>query len=241
MEGKETPFVTDDHGLNRAVWGFEENGPVRWMGAAREESRGPYQGAVLPPGMYTVRLKLDGREMSQTVEVKPDPRLTLTQADYQARYEFNHKYFTEYSNINVALNALDATKKGIDGAMPALEKGGTKTATALAQALAIMRARDALFARLTINAKSDEASVAQPGALREEVEGLLDTGSPPTPPLLAVGAQIDDLYNAAMHSYDSFASSVGELNRTLVAAGMKAIPQPPAITRSLGPETRLPL
>ncbi|MBV8595724.1 MAG: hypothetical protein JOZ50_05670 [Candidatus Eremiobacteraeota bacterium] len=241
VEGKETPFVTDDRGLNRAVWGFEENGPVRWMGAAREESRGPYQGAVLPPGMYTVRLKLDGREMSQTVEVKPDPRLTLTQADYQAKYEFNHKYFTEYSNINVALNALDATKKGIDGAMPALEKGGTKTATALAQALAIMRARDALFARLTINAKSDEASVAQPGALREEVEGLLDTGSPPTPPLLAVGAQIDDLYNAAMHSYDSFASSVGELNRTLVAAGMKAIPQPPAITRSLGPETRLPL
>jgi photosystem II stability/assembly factor-like uncharacterized protein len=240
-EGKDVPFVTNDRGLNRVVWSFRENGPVRWLGAAREESRGPYEGAVLPPGTYTVRMTLDGYTMTQPIDVKGDPRLSLTQADYQAIYEFNHKYNVEYSNIDLALNALDAARKSINTAMPGLKKGGAKTASALNQARSVLRERDALFARLTANLKSDEEFVGRPGALREEVENLLDTESPPLPPLLALGSQVDDLYHAAMRSYDSFGSSVRELNRLLVAAGMKAIGQPPAITRNLGAEPHQPL
>ena len=43
------------------MWDFREDGPVQWMGAAREEYRGPKFGALVVPGTYTVRMTLDGK------------------------------------------------------------------------------------------------------------------------------------------------------------------------------------
>ncbi len=78
----------------------------------------------VPPGLYTVRISLNGQAQTQTATVKPDPRFAWTQADYQAAYDFQHQHFAEYSNVDAALNALDAVKKGLDDARVALQKSG---------------------------------------------------------------------------------------------------------------------
>ncbi len=229
VKGKEVPVVSNDRSLNRVVWDFRENGPVLWMGAPKATARGPKAGAVMPPGMYTVRVAIANRVLSQTVDVRPDPRLTFTQADYQAMYDFQHQHFLEYSNVDIALNSLDAVKKGLDRAMPSLRKGGSKSLDTLTTAEAVSQARDRLFARLTANFHNDEDSIGRPGALREDLDGLLDFPSPPRPPLIAYAATVDAQYRDVMRAYDEFAASVGTLNSGLKAAGVKEIPVPRSV------------
>jgi len=230
VKGKEMPLVSNDRGLNRVVWDFRENGPVRWMGAPNEESRGPKAGAQMPPGSYTVRLATGNRVLSQTVEVRPDPRLSFTQADYQAQYEFQHKYFQEYSNVDIALNSLDAVKKGLVHVLPALRAGGSPSAATLATAQDVSRARDRLFGQLTANFHNDEDSIERPGALREELEGLQQFPTPPLPPLIAFAATLDVQYHDAMRAYGALTTSVATLNSALKAAGVKEIPVPRTVT-----------
>ena len=115
VEGKDVPNVPNKAGINRFVWDFHEDGPTQWMGAAHEEYRGPKTGPVVVPGTYTVRMTLGGKTLSQTVDVKPDPRDSWTQADYQAGYDFAKKYNARYGKIDEALNNLDAIKKSLVG------------------------------------------------------------------------------------------------------------------------------
>ncbi len=226
VKGKDVPNVSNDRGINRVVWNFRENGPVLWMGAAREEYRGPKEGARVPPGTYTVHVTLSGRVLSQTVDVRPDPRLSFTQDVYEAWYQFEHKHYVEYSNVNIALNNLDALKKGLLAAISMLQKGGTSKAAALAQAQATLRAHDQIFSRLTANFMADEDSIERPGALREELERFQDLSSPPQPALIAFADKIDDQYRAVMSAYNAFADSVSSLNTTLRSAGVKPVAVP---------------
>ena len=67
-------------GLNRFVWDTRYADATRfpnlilWAG----EMRGP----KLPPGTYQVRLKVDGQTLTQSLDIKADPRLNTTSADY---------------------------------------------------------------------------------------------------------------------------------------------------------------
>jgi hypothetical protein len=74
------PRVAANPGLNRFVWnlrypdatGFP--GMILWAGTL--------SGPTAPPGVYTVRLTVDGKTQTQTFEVKKDPRLSTTPEDY---------------------------------------------------------------------------------------------------------------------------------------------------------------
>jgi hypothetical protein len=226
VKGKDVSNITNDRGLNRVIWDFKEDGPVQWMGAAREEYRGPKEGARLPPGAYTVHVTLGGRVLAQTVDVRPDPRLSFTQDDYVAWYQFQHRFYVAYSNVDIALNNLDAVKKGLLAAIDTLHKGGGAKTAALAQAQTTLQARDRVFNQLTANYMADEDSIQRPGALREELERFQDISSPPLPALVAFASKIDDQYKAVMNAYNAFVDSVGTLNTTLRSAGVKEVQMP---------------
>ncbi len=49
-------------GINRYVWDFTEDAPMKWYGAAKEEYQGPMTGATVVPGTYTLRLTLGGAD-----------------------------------------------------------------------------------------------------------------------------------------------------------------------------------
>lgn len=78
-------FKTEVHlGLNRAVWDLRRDAyeqPPR----DRPSFFGDRGGPELPPGTYTVTVKLKDHESTQTVEVVADPHAGLSAADWQAR------------------------------------------------------------------------------------------------------------------------------------------------------------
>lgn len=218
--------VTNDAGLNRVVWNFQEDGPVQWLGALREEYRGPKTGAVVVPGTYTARTALGGKTFSESFQVKADPRLPWTPADYQAVYAFTKRYYSEYSHIDAALNGLDAVKKAVDG----LAKSA-RAQTVSAAIAALRQAQGRIFDSFTANYANDEDSIQRPGGLREDVEGLFELVGPPQAPLIDYAQQVDARYNAAMMRYNSFASrDVGKFNDALRGAGLQPIKVPAAVT-----------
>jgi photosystem II stability/assembly factor-like uncharacterized protein len=95
----EKPFVrlSGDAGMHRFVWDLRE-APPRVSAADQDlpisavwhaTPRVP-QGALLPPGRYTVRLDVDGRTTSRPLAVLMDPRVRISAAALQEQYAIAH-------------------------------------------------------------------------------------------------------------------------------------------------------
>lgn len=223
VKGKEVPNVSNKVGINRVVWDFREDGPTQWMGAAREEYRGPKTGAMVVPGTYTVRVALGGKTFTQNFQVKPDPRDSWTQADYQAAYDYAKSFTMKFSRIDEALNNLDAIKKSLIAAQSALAKSGN--AALLGRVNSALANRAALFSTFTADYHNDEDSIQRPGALREDVPNpfLFRGGQPPTAEMQRYGTEFDAQYTAAFTKYNTFVASLTGLSDQLKVAGQKPI------------------
>ena len=58
------------------------------------------------PGRYTVRLSVDGTELSQEFEIAKDPRVTATQADLQERFDLHMRIRDRLTEVNAAIIEL---------------------------------------------------------------------------------------------------------------------------------------
>ncbi len=216
---REIPAVTNFTGINRAGWDLREDGPVRWMGAAKEDFRGPRVGAAVVPGTYTVRVALGGKTFSQPLQVMADPRASYTAAQYRSAYAFAKKHLDEYSALDAALTRLDAYA----ASAPQRAHGAP---AGLASSLASVRTKAlALRAELTADFTNDEDFIQRPGRLREDFGGLLfAAGAPPSAATLDYAARVDAAYAAAMADVAAFEhGDVPRANDALKAAGKPAL------------------
>jgi photosystem II stability/assembly factor-like uncharacterized protein len=79
-------LAAKEPGVQRAVW------DLSWAGAelipgARLDSGYPAYGPRALPGSYTVRLTVDGKSSTLPLAVRPDPRVTVSQADLAAQLQ----------------------------------------------------------------------------------------------------------------------------------------------------------
>ncbi|HTU81846.1 MAG TPA: hypothetical protein VMF61_06940, partial [Candidatus Acidoferrales bacterium] len=190
-----------------------------WMGAAKEEYRGPRVGAMVVPGTYTVRMTLDGRSLTQNVVVKPDPRDDFTQAQYQAGYDFTKKYVDEYGQIDRVLNNMDAIRKSLDAAAAYASKNGNSSLSS--QVSAAQQTWQDVFSTFTADYHNDEDSIQRSGELRESIPrgGFPLQQLPPTAAELDYAKRFDAAYQAAFAKYDDFVKSLGSLQTALKDAG----------------------
>jgi hypothetical protein len=80
-------------GLNRINWDIRYDNPPAFnhnyaqvMSAIPHETPYTPEGPLALPGVYTVRLTVDGKSYSQTVTVRNDPRSPASAADLQAQH-----------------------------------------------------------------------------------------------------------------------------------------------------------
>jgi photosystem II stability/assembly factor-like uncharacterized protein len=85
-EGPPEPKVPARAGLNRFVWSFRIPDASRFKGLIMWD--GGVTGPEVVPGRYQVRLTAGGRSQTQSFEVRHDPRVATTQAEYQKKYDF---------------------------------------------------------------------------------------------------------------------------------------------------------
>jgi uncharacterized protein (DUF2164 family) len=104
--------VTMDVGLNRFVWDMRYPDAVRFPGMIlwAGETRGP----KIVPDNYQVKLTVDGQTMTQSFEVKPDPRLTTTSADYAKQLALSLKIRDKLTETHNAIIQIRDVKKQVD-------------------------------------------------------------------------------------------------------------------------------
>jgi photosystem II stability/assembly factor-like uncharacterized protein len=110
--GARQPRVTTDVGLNRFVWDLRYPESVRFPGMIlwAGEVRGPH----VVPGMYQVRLTVDGKTMSETFEVKPDPRLATSPGDYAKQVELGLRIRDKVTETHNAIIQIREVRKQVD-------------------------------------------------------------------------------------------------------------------------------
>ncbi len=200
--GKKTPYVKNDIGLNRYVWGFQTDPITPWYGAANPRARQPGLGLQVVPGTYRVRFTwADGKSMSRTVEVRPDPQSKLTAADYKATYDFAAGLRDEIQGVDVALNSIDAQ-------LSRLKKLNTPAATSA------VASGGALEKTLTANYKNEEDGILWAPALLEDLQSALFSAfseSAPYAPSYRAAAILKPRYEKAMsdvHAWLAMAKAV---------------------------------
>jgi uncharacterized protein (DUF2164 family) len=81
-------------------------GMILWSG----ETRGP----KVVPGTYQVKLTVDGATMTETFEVKADPRLTTTAAEYAKQLDLSLKIRDKLNETHNAIIQIRDVKKQVD-------------------------------------------------------------------------------------------------------------------------------
>jgi photosystem II stability/assembly factor-like uncharacterized protein/cation transport regulator ChaC len=99
-------------GGNRMIWDMRYPGFKEFPGMVLYSS--PNRGPKAVPGLYRVRLTVNGQSMEQPFEIIKDPRLPNTLADYQAQFDFLIKVRDAVSEANQAILDIRETKEDID-------------------------------------------------------------------------------------------------------------------------------
>jgi photosystem II stability/assembly factor-like uncharacterized protein len=103
--------VTTDVGLNRFVWDMRYTDAARFPGMIFWA--GGTTGPHIVPGTYQVKLTVEGKTMTETFEVKPDPRLTTTAADYAKQLDLSLKIRDKLTETNNAIIQIRDVRKQV--------------------------------------------------------------------------------------------------------------------------------
>ena len=98
-------------GLNRFVWDMLYPGAVSVPGdlATSGKPTSPHA----PPGRYTVRLTVNGTELSQELEIAKDPRVAASQADLQEKFRLHTRIRDRLSEVNGAIIELRSVRQQV--------------------------------------------------------------------------------------------------------------------------------
>jgi hypothetical protein len=141
--GGSAPRVTTDVGLNRFVWNMRHTDATRFPGLIMWV--GSVTGPRIAPGRYQVRLTVDGKTYNETFEVRKDPRIATTDADFAKQTDLLLKIrdkLTETHNAIISIRearsqinellkrvqghpnfkTISAAAKSIDGKMTVIEE-----------------------------------------------------------------------------------------------------------------------
>ncbi len=119
-----------DAGLNRFVW------DLRYEGASKVPHSplwaGSTEGPEALPGNYQVRLTVQGKSYTAPLEIKPDPRLKVTQADLQKQFDLLIKIRERVTQVHDTVNQIRDIRSQITALNKRLE--GQPQAKAVADA-----------------------------------------------------------------------------------------------------------
>ena len=110
--GGEPPIPTEV-GLNTFVWNYRLPnakglpGLIMWGGSLA--------GAKVPPGDYAARLKIGGRTIAtESFQIKADPRLSTTQADFEKQFDLHTKINDKVSETHQTISEIRDTRQQLE-------------------------------------------------------------------------------------------------------------------------------
>jgi hypothetical protein len=136
------PRIPKEAGLNRWTWNlrYPDATKIDDDDVANELVEGAIPGPAVPPGTYTVRLKVGDQTLEQEFEVRKDPRIGASDSGLQAQFDLLKQIHEKLSETHKAINELRAIRRRAED-----YAGRSKDKTELE---AVARAAQALIDRL---------------------------------------------------------------------------------------------
>ena len=113
--GGGAPPVATEAGLNRFVWDMRYPDAVRFPGMILWS--GEVRGPKVTPGTYQVKLTVDGKTLTQSFEVKSDPRLSITPADYAKQMELGLRIRDKLNETHNAIIQIRDVRRQVEDLM----------------------------------------------------------------------------------------------------------------------------
>jgi hypothetical protein len=127
--GPKDPRVPTEVGLNRFVWNLRYPDARRVPGDATTERS--LTGPLAPPGTYQVQLSVGGETYTASFELRKDPRVPATPADFEAQFGLLLRIRDKLSDTHEAINRLRSIRRHVEEweqRATALSDGGSATA-----------------------------------------------------------------------------------------------------------------
>lgn len=150
-------------GMNRLVWDLRMSDPEQIPGAfySGATPRGPR----VPPGQYTVRLTVGGKNVEQPLKVAADPRSIGSEAAIRVKAELQLAVLHDIDRLHHAVNGIRQTRETLTKAQASLGAGAALDA----QVASLLATLDPIEQELIqVNMKGSEANLAFPGKLNEQ-------------------------------------------------------------------------
>ncbi|HEX5473963.1 MAG TPA: YCF48-related protein [Vicinamibacterales bacterium] len=216
-------------GLNRINWDVRYDDPPSTgehvtIRAVPGKTPMYYQGPLALPGVYTVRLNVDGTSYTQTVRVRNDPRSTAAPSDLVAQHELQMRIYRGAKEAGTAIEQVSALRV----AAARLEPNGA-SAGSLA---ALMKSLD----DKAPVAVSLDKSLATMNHLLEELDSA-DVA--PTPSMTGAYAAACGSLRSALSDWTALQSQeLGQVNAALASGGAPPVPMPQAIALPVCPPAK---
>jgi len=104
----DTAPLPAEAGMHRFVWDLRYS----FVGGGRRSRRGP-TGAWALPGKYTVKLTVNGKSMTQPLEVKMDPRVKTPAAEMERQFRASSRLAAAIGEFSAAIQRSDELRKQI--------------------------------------------------------------------------------------------------------------------------------
>jgi photosystem II stability/assembly factor-like uncharacterized protein len=126
--------VPAEKGLNRFAWDLRYPDAARFPGMILWS--GNTSGPQAVPGGYQVKLTVDDKTMTETFELRKDPRVTTTQEEFQKQFDLLTKIRDKFSQTSEAIISIrDVRKQAQDYAARVKDQPNAQPITDAAKAL----------------------------------------------------------------------------------------------------------
>ncbi len=215
-------------GLNRVTWDLRYDDPAGGQGGGGGFFGGGGPTAV--PGTYTVALVGPGWEKSRSVEVRGDPRVEMTAADYRAQFEAVTSLGELAGQVDGAVGVAESVLQQLDALDETLrdEPGALPGAADLRDDVARARAEMAQVTDSLLRRPPPNMGYRQRPRVREEVRSLTRSISgveaPPTDPQML---RLREVHTEAQEAIDAvwqvWNTTIRQLNERLGPDGPRII------------------
>ena len=168
---KEVTTIPVKAGMNRYAWDLRYEPPVKIPNSFYSDI-GPI-GPLVMPGSYEVKLIVNGKTITQRLEIKLDPRVKVSPQDLEKQAELEMKVYESNSQLHTAVNQIREIHADLDR----LEKrfgndARLQPVVAAAKSLSnkMMGVEEGL---IQVNMKGSEANLAFPNELNEKFDTFI--------------------------------------------------------------------
>jgi photosystem II stability/assembly factor-like uncharacterized protein len=144
-------------GLNRFVWNLRYEGANRVPGYYLWEYNGGARGPLALPGKYQVRLTVNGKSKTASLEVKLDPRVQVSQADLEKQFGLLMQIREQLNRVYSAVNQIEdvrAQTEAMKRRLPPDENGRALVSSADGLTAKLVSIREPLI-NMRISANED--------------------------------------------------------------------------------------